>query len=186
MGPRYECAGPSAPVGPPKIHEGRWVHPADGLPRPQFGRPENPWLTDSHSRRSLRSLLECSCFAFLVARYRSLLEMRLLYSSDRLWVQARFTERLPSSRVASSSVMKGWYSRGGVSRFSLCGTLTGTTRPASSAPGIHTILQKLYLCEKPQPQKTHCKCADVRTSRTLAHCKCADASPKWADDSREP
>ena len=33
--------------------------------------------TDSHSRRSLRSLLECSCFAFLVARYRSLLEMRL-------------------------------------------------------------------------------------------------------------
>ena len=47
-------------------------------PRPDFEskRPDNPWLTDSHSRRSLRSLLECSCFAFLVARYRSLLEMR--------------------------------------------------------------------------------------------------------------
>ena len=38
--------------------------------------PKNTASTDSHSRRSLRSLLECSCFAFLVARYRSLLEMR--------------------------------------------------------------------------------------------------------------
>ena len=38
---------------------------------------KNTASTDSHSRRSLRSLLECSCFAFLVARYRSLLEMRL-------------------------------------------------------------------------------------------------------------
>ena len=37
---------------------------------------QNTALTDSHSSRSLRSLLECSCFAFLVARYRSLLEMR--------------------------------------------------------------------------------------------------------------
>ena len=38
--------------------------------------PKHTASTDSHSRRSLRSLLECSCFAFLVARYRSLLEMR--------------------------------------------------------------------------------------------------------------
>ena len=38
---------------------------------------QNTASTDSHSRRSLRSLLECSCFAFLVARYRSLLEMRI-------------------------------------------------------------------------------------------------------------
>ena len=37
---------------------------------------KNTASTDSHSRRSLRSLLECSCCAFLVARYRSLLEMR--------------------------------------------------------------------------------------------------------------
>ena len=29
---------------------------------------QNTASTDSHSRRSLRSLLECSCFAFLVAR----------------------------------------------------------------------------------------------------------------------
>ena len=65
----------TAPAAPP---------PAPSLqltgPRPNFGskRPENYALTDSHSRRSLRSLLECSCFAFLVARYRSLLEMRFI------------------------------------------------------------------------------------------------------------
>ena len=40
---------------------------------------QNGLSTDSHSRRSLRSLLECSCFAFLVARYRSLLEMRVFH-----------------------------------------------------------------------------------------------------------